>query len=300
MTENIDTKQAVVLYVCVNITLARVPYQKSASVTGIVLAITMGGHCALADDVKNDGGSASENKTWIVTLGGSLEYGPNHPGSSHGSVSVMPSFDLRRFGEAAENSAPDDSFDYGLFDIQGFEMGPVVSLRDSRSSSASNGLAGTRHVNSSFDAGVFLQYWAIPNQLRFRSEIRQALSNGSGLVVDVGGDWFQPLGDRWVLSAGPRASFGSAAYMNRYFSISSSESAASGTLAAYNAGAGLKSVGATISATYAITPDWSVTFYDRFERLVGDAASSPVTAKVGTPNQNIIGISMSKDFNVSF
>lgn len=304
MTCNLCIRRLVVLCLClclcVNSNLARLLNQKCISAAVVVLAIAMAGHSALADDVNNNVGATSNNKAWIITLGASFEYGPNHPGARHSSVTVMPSFDIRRFGEAAENSAPDDSLDYTLFESQGFQIGPVLGLRDNRSSSASNGLSGVRRVNSSFEAGVFLQYWAIPNQLRFRSEIREALSNGSGLVVDVGSDWFQPVGDRWILSAGPRASFGSAASMHRYFSISPAESAANGTLSAYNASEGLKSVGATISATYAITPDWSVTFYDRFDRLVGDAASSPVTAKIGTPNQNIVGISLSKEFTVSF
>lgn len=289
-----------VLCVCVNSTLARLLNRKSVSAVAGGLAVALAGHSALAEDVNSIGGGSASDKAWIVTLGASFEYGPNHPGAKHSTVTVMPSFDIRRFGEAAENSAPDDNLDYALLDVQGFQAGPVVSLRDSRSSSAKYGFNGIRHVNSSFDAGVFLQYWAIPNQLRFRSEIREALSNSSGLVVDVGSDWFQPVGDRWIVSAGPRASFGSAAYMHRYFSISPAESAANGAISAYNASEGLKSVGAIISATYAITPDWSVSIYDRFERLVGDAASSPVTAKLGTPNQNVIGISMSKDFNVSF
>jgi MipA family protein len=266
-------------------------------IAGAWLTMVMGNPSAWAADAQQ---SAADADRWIVTVGASMEFGPNYPGSKHNSISGLPSFDIRRFGEAAGNSAPDDGFDYTLFDFHGFEMGPVVNMRDSRSSVQSNGLSGVHRVQSSLDAGVFLQYWAIPNQLRFRSEIREALSNGSGLVVDVGSDWFQPLGERWIVSAGPRASFGSAAYMHEYFSISPAESAANGNLSAYNAGAGLKSVGAAVSATYAITPDWSVTFYDRFDRLVGDAASSPVTAKIGTPNQNIVGISLSKEFTVSF
>ncbi|WP_321380082.1 MipA/OmpV family protein [Rhizobium sp.] len=262
--------------------------------------MAMGSSCAYAADVQGQSAPVTEPDRWIVTLGASMEYGPNHPGSRHNGISGMPSFDVRRYGEAPENSAPDDSLDYGLFDFHGFQMGPVVNMRDNRSSSESNGLNGVHRIQTSLDAGVFLQYWAIPNQLRFRSEIREALSNGSGLVVDVSSDWFQPVGDRWILSVGPRVSFGSAAYMHEYFSISPAESAANGTLSAYDAGAGLKSVGAMLSASYALTPDWSVTLYDRFDRLVGDAASSPVTAKIGTPNQNIVGISLSKEFTVSF
>lgn len=269
-------------------------------ITGTALALLASGQGAVAADMTSADAAKAPADKWVISVGGSVEYGPNHPGSRHSSVTAFPSFDVRRFSEPPENGAPDDGFDYDLIEANGFQIGPVVNLRDNRSSKASNGFQGIHEVKTSLDAGVFLQYWAIPNQLRFRTEAREALSNGSGLVVDVGSDWFQPVGDRWILSAGPRASFGSAAYMHRYFSISDSEAAANGTVSAFHAGQGLKSVGAMVSASFAVTPDISVTLYDRFDRLVGDAASSPVTAKLGKANQNIVGLSLVKSFSVSF
>jgi MipA family protein len=241
-----------------------------------------------------------DSGTWIVTLGASVEYGPKFPGSKHDAFSALPSFDIRRFDEPDEHSAPDDNIDYGLIDFGGFEAGPVVGLRDSRSQSDDDRLKGIHSVDWDVDAGIFAQYWAIPNQLRFRSEIRQAVSNGSGLVVDIGADWFQPLGDRWLLSAGPRASFGNGAYMRTYFGISSSEALQNGALPAFDAKGGLKSIGFTVSAAYNVTPTWTLQIYDRFDRLTGDAANSPITSKLGSENQNVIGISLTKAFNVSF
>ena len=85
--------------------------------------IFLGSHSALSQDAK------SSDNQWIITLGGSVEYGPSYEGSKHLSFSGMPSFDFRRLGEAPEHSAPDDNIDYGLFDIGGVEIGPVVGLR---------------------------------------------------------------------------------------------------------------------------------------------------------------------------
>lgn len=237
---------------------------------------------------------------WIVTIGGSAEYGPSFPGASKNSFSGMPSFDIRRFGEKAENSAPDDNFDYGLVSVGNFEAGPVVGLRDSRSSADDSRLAGLRKIDWSVDLGVYAQYWLIPDTLRLRGEFREALSNGSGLVADLGADWFIQPDDKWTFSIGPRLSFASGAYMKRYFGVSPEEAADSGRVRAFGADGGLKSIGATVSASYQITPDWTFGIYDRFDRLVGDAAASPIAAELGSRNQNVIGISLSKSFAVRF
>ncbi len=237
---------------------------------------------------------------WIVTLGASVEYGPTFPGSKRGGFSAMPSFDIRRFDEPDEKGAPDDNIDYGLFDLGEVEIGPVLGFRDSRSQSDDGKLKGIHAVDWGVDAGLFAQYWAIPDRLRLRTEIRQAVSNGSGLVVDVGADWFQPVADRWLLSVGPRASFGNDTYMRKYFGVSESEASRNGSLPAFSAGGGLKSVGLTAAASYDLTPTLTFQVYDRFDRLTGDAADSPIASKIGSRNENIVGISLSKAFSVSF
>jgi outer membrane scaffolding protein for murein synthesis (MipA/OmpV family) len=251
---------------------------------------------AFGDDDLTRSGSGN----WIVTLGANVEYGPKYPGAKHSGFTAMPSFDFRRFDEPDEPSAPDDNIDYSLVDIGRFEAGPVLGFRDNRSPSDDDRLQGIHAVHWGIDAGVFAQYWAIPNQLRFRTEIRQAVSNGSGLVADLGADWFQPLGDKWQFSAGSRASFGNGAYMRKYFGISATEAVQNGALPAFDTGSGLKSVGVTVSASYDVTPTWTLQLYDRFDRLVGDAADSPITSKLGNKNQNVVGISLSKAFSVNF
>lgn len=263
----------------------------------IAVSMALSSHQADAADGKTDG--AEKDSNWIVTLGANIEWGPRFPGSGSSGFSAIPSFDFRRFGEPDENGAPDDNLDYALLSYGGLELGPVVGFRDGRSMADDSRLSGLESIKWGVDLGLFAQYWFVPNQMRVRAEIRQAVSNGSGLVADLGADWFQAVGDRWVWTVGPRASFGSDSYMGKYFSVSARESATSGTIAPFNASGGLTSIGFLVSAAYSLTPDWTFQVYDRFDRLVNDAGDSPITA-LGSRNQNVIGISVSRSFNISF
>lgn len=252
------------------------------------------------DTATGTGSTPDETDGWIITLSGSLEYGPRYPGSSKGSLGGAPSFDFRRFGDPDENSAADDNLDYSLLDLGRFEAGPVLGFRDRRSIADDSRLDGLHTIDWSVDLGIFAQYWLVPDKLRLRTEVRQALSNGSGLAVDMGADWFIEPSEGWTFSVGPRLSFGNGRYMKQYFSVSGREAAANGQVTPYDAGGGLKSVGAMISASYDLTPTWNIQVYDRFDRLLGDAADSPLTRTFGSANQNIIGISLSKSFAVRF
>ncbi|MDQ0559224.1 outer membrane scaffolding protein for murein synthesis (MipA/OmpV family) [Rhizobium mesoamericanum] len=242
----------------------------------------------------------SSDDQWIITLGGSVEYGPSYEGSRHLSFSGMPSFDFRRLGEAPEYSAPDDNIDYALFDIGGIEIGPVVGLRGGRSTFDDPELQGLHSVQWNLDAGVFAQYWPIENRLRVRGETRQALWGGDGLLADLFLDWFQPVGDRWLLSAGPRLSVANGTYMRNNFAVSAEEAANSGRVGAFDANGGLKSIGFTVAATYTLSPVWSVQIYDKYSRLVGNADSSPITSRLGSADQNVIGITLNRSFQIGF
>ena len=256
--------------------------------------------CAFPASSQAADAAKSSSNTWVVTLGATVEYGPSYEGSKHYTFGALPSFDIHRLGEAPEYIAPDDTFNFQLFDLGGVEIGPLVGLRDDRLDLNNLHLQSQRRVRWNFDAGGFAQYWLMENKLRFRTELRQSLWGGDGLVGDFALDWFQPVGDKWLLSAGPRLSMANSTYMRSNFGISPAQAARNGRVSAFDAGAGVKSVGFTVAATYTISPEWSVQVYGKYNRLVGDAADSPITAKFGSPNQNIIGFTLNRSFNVNF
>jgi hypothetical protein len=73
-------------------------------------AIPVGGTIVAVDRPRvpfslEPGAEFSDNQ-WIITPGGSVEYGPSYEGSKHLSFNGMPSFDFRRLGEAAADIRP--------------------------------------------------------------------------------------------------------------------------------------------------------------------------------------------------
>lgn len=237
---------------------------------------------------------------WIITIGAGAEYGPSYEGSKKHSVVPTASFDFRRLDEPDEFSAPDDNFDYTVFDLGGLEIGPVAGIRGGRSAKDDSRLGGLHDIDWSVDAGVFLQYWLVEKSLRVRSETRQALWGGDGLVEDLSADWVHTVGEDLVLSAGPRASLGNSIYMRNNFGVSSGEAASGTRFKSYDAQGGLKSVGLAMSAEYTFSPTWSGQVYANYERLVGAAADSPIISGIGTRNQTVIGFTISHSFNLRF
>lgn len=257
---------------------------------------------ALAQSNTNDApkiGAATPATGWIVTLGGGAEYGPSYEGARHDDFTFIPSFDIRRVGEPAGLSAPDDNIDFSLVELGGIEMGPVAGIRGRRSVSDDPGLAGTHEIDWSADAGVFAQYWPVADRFRLRVEARQDLRTSYGFVADFGADLFQPLGPKLVLSAGPRVSLADTNYMRNSFGVSALE-ANSGSLAPFDPSGGFKSVGLVFGATYQLTDNMSVQVYDKFDRLVGDAADSPIVTGTGSANQNSVGFIFTRSFQVDF
>lgn len=237
---------------------------------------------------------------WIITLGAGLQYGPSYEGASKTSLSVLPSdFDIRRVGEPEGFSAPDDGFSISVFDDNRFSFGPVADFRGGRSRSDDRSLAGLHALPFTVDAGLFGEYWLIEDRLRAHVEIRQALRGRQGMVADFATDWVQPY-QAFTFSLGPRLSLANGTYMRSSFSISDAEAARNGLVTAYHASSGLKSVGALASAAYRFNPAWKATVYYKYDRLVGDAADSPITSRIGSPNQSTVGLNLSYSFGVKF
>jgi MipA family protein len=69
-------------------------------------------------------------------------------------------------------------------------------------------------------------------------------------------------------------------------------------LPVFNAKGGAHSYGAGAQVSYRINPQWEVHSYIEYERLLGDAASSPLVTLRGSPNQTTFGIGASYSFDI--
>ncbi|WP_417687623.1 MipA/OmpV family protein [Roseibium sp.] len=172
---------------------------------------------------------------------------------------------------------------------------PSFGFVGERSASNAKDLTGTKTVDWALELGLGAGFRT--EHMRIFAELRQGINGHTGQVGQLGLDGILFPTERLEVSVGPRASFASNGYMDTYFGVTAAEAAASsGRLTAYNASAGFKSVGLAARASY----DWTDTtrFHVQagYDRLVGDAADSPITAQ-GSKDQFSVGLGVSYKFS---
>jgi outer membrane protein len=113
----------------------------------------------------------------------------------------------------------------------------------------------------------------------------------------VGVDKIWRDGDNYVFSVGPRLLVSDARYQRAYFGVDAAAALASG-LPAYRPSGGVHAVALASGASYQFNPAWGMFGYARVERLIGDAAKSPIVRAVGSRNQVSAGLGLSYTFNV--
>jgi len=65
----------------------------------------------------------------------------------------------------------------------------------------------------------------------------------------------------------------------------------------FEARGGAHSVGFGSQVTYRINPQWEVHAYVEYEKLLGDAANSPLVTLRGSSNQTTVGLGASYSFD---
>ena len=120
----------------------------------------------------------------------------------------------------------------------------------------------------------------------------QFTGTDSGYLVNLSAEGMLPLGEKLFARGTLQADWADQTYMNKYFGVSGSQSAASGTTA-FNASSGFKSVGVVAAIGYRISDRWVVMGTGGYTRLIGDAAASPVSKN---DNQFIVGLGITHYF----
>ena len=233
-------------------------------------------------------GEGGEKRTRLI-LGPQLA--PSWPGADKFSVGPYVDFSRTRDDEFVFE-APDESLGSPLIRSGKFAFGPAVGFIGKRK--ASDIGADLPKVGFSVEAGAFTQVHLTP-ALRLRIEGRKALSGHKGWVGEVTADYVARQGDDWLFSIGPRVTLGDAKYHRAYFGVTPAAAATSG-LAAYDPGGGIQSVGLTAGYHRMLGKRWGIAVYGRYDRLVGDAADSPVTRELGSRSQPSGGIALSYTF----
>jgi outer membrane protein len=237
----------------------------------------------------------SVSGNWTATIGIGGEYRPDFQGSKNWMLSPIPIFSIRRAGATAGFRGSRDSASIALIDFGDLRVGPSAKFVAARNSKDHPELSGLGDVKAAIELGGFVEYYAV-DWLRLRGELRQGMGGHHGAVADVSADFIVPLIDRLTISAGPRFTWKSTKVTAPYFGVDAMQSLASG-LPVFDAKEGAYSAGLGSQVTYRINPQWEVRAYVEYEKLLGDAANSPLVTLRGSSNQTIFGLGASYSFD---
>lgn len=227
-----------------------------------------------------------------VGMGGQIR--PEYIGADGSELAPLWDLAIRRGAGPFEFEAPDDNFDIKLISNGGFAIGPVANIQSGRRDSEVGAPVGK--IPTTFEAGAFAQY-EVSKSVRLRGEVRKGIGGHEGVIASIGGDYVWREGDRYVFSIGPRLLVTDGRYQRAWFGVDAETSTASG-LAAYRPGGGVHALAATSGLTYQFTPRWGLFGFGRYERLVGDAAKSPIVRELGSRNQLSAGAGLTYTFTI--
>ncbi|AKH98966.1 outer membrane protein V [Hoeflea sp. IMCC20628] len=238
-------------------------------------------------------GAASAQDASAPGIGFELGLGgvvaPSYEGSSRYMLSPYPiiSFNYLRLG---------NGFSLGGGDGQGLSFKPSFSYNGERNAVDEPALAGMNTVEAAVELGAGLKYTAGP--ISVFGALRYGVTGHNAVVGEIGADYAIKPNEALTLSLGPRLSFASSNYMNTYFGVTAAESVTSG-FTAYTASGGIKSAGIAASARYDFNENWAGEAGASWNRLVGDAADSPLIA-AGSRDQYTANIGLIRKFQFDF
>ena len=182
-----------------------------------------------------------------------------------------------------------------LVSRNGFSFGPAGNI--ARTPQELRLRRAGRHGSKDVRSRRICRSYLAERLFRLRAELLKGIGGHEGLVGTIGADKIWRDGDRYVFSIGPRVLFSDARYQRAYFGVTPAASLASG-LPAYRPGGGVHAVALASGLSYQLNNRWGLFGYARYERLVGDAAKSPIVRELGSRNQLSGGIGLNYTFTI--
>jgi outer membrane scaffolding protein for murein synthesis (MipA/OmpV family) len=242
-----------------------------------------------------DAGGALDSRTpdVVVNLRAGVQVSPAYFGSDDYEVGpdLAARVDYFRFP---------GGFEYGSSQTVGFRSGWGLqgSFRylGERDSDKHDQIEGLDNVPWSAEAGLGVGY----EQRNWRAftDVRYGFVGHNTWVGEIGADAIGYPLEGLTLTLGPRLEFGSDRFAETYFGVSATESQASG-LSEFDANGGLLGAGVEFGARYLFNERWGVEGAAGWQRLVNDAADSPVTA-TGSEDQYSFRLGITRRISLDF
>lgn len=182
-----------------------------------------------------------------------------------------------------------------LINHEYWRLGPAINYRFGREDVDDEVVDRMTDVEGAFEAGVtggIEMTNGVNPRYRFRVSadfLYDVSDEHGGFVANFAARYWIPLGKAFDLGIGAGTSYASEDFNGTYFDVNAADSALSG-LRTFAADGGIKDVTGILALVMHLSPKWHIAGGLRYQRLIGDAADSPVVADRGSENQFIAGI----------
>jgi outer membrane scaffolding protein for murein synthesis (MipA/OmpV family) len=246
---------------------------------------------ALAQD---GSGEDKPKRDLLVTIGAGAQAYARFPGDDGLGIRPMPIFSFRKVGDPIPIETPDEGIGFSLLgDEGGIEVGPAVQLQGKRREKDVGAAVG--RVGFTVEAGAFVQAY-LGESFRIRAEGRRGIGGHEAWTGDLSAD-FVTRSDTTVFTIGPRLRVSDGRYNRTYFGVTPAVATATG-LAAYTPKGGIRAVGIIAGLTHQFSDTFGMYGYAGYDRLVGDAADSPIVRTYGSRSQPSVGLGLTYTFTV--
>lgn len=227
-----------------------------------------------------------------LILGGGVNVAPRYSGSDENRVTTALVLDYSMANGLFVSSTR--GLGYGN-NIGKFNYSAALSYRAGRkdrdvdSDSINDGsdyLRGMGDIKGSAIAAPALGY-EVTDWLNLQLQAEVPVSqrdNGTALHFGIVSPLYKSAKNSVTLAL--NGSWGTSKYMQTYYGVSASQSAASG-FTQYNAGSGIYAWSTNLNWTYKINQDWSVITEAGFTQLTGDAGNSPLVQRKTSPTGSL-------------
>lgn len=280
-------------------------YGTQAAVSGNSAAHQLSVQTAVEDTAAK---GAPTKKDWTIRIGAGALLSPTFVGSSDYQLMAVPALKLS-FRNIFFASV-EDGVGYAVINQHGWRAGPIAKIAFGRKEDGDNpfrvagsktsALRGLGNVATTVEAGGFTEYrW---RSMSTKIEVRKGLNGHEGLVGDLSVKYtrtsrsLSPMaGSPFVVSIGPRLTVVDATYNKAFFGVDDDQAVKSG-LPRYSPNGGVLSYGIGSVFVVPISSQLSTIVLAGYDRLTGDAGSSPLISERGSRNQGMFGVVLNYEF----
>jgi len=237
--------------------------------------------------------AAEEDAPWHGMLLFGAGIGPQYEGSD--DYAAMPLF-VGNFSRGNLYLGMEDgTFRANLLDSPSYEFGPLLSFSTGREADDidNDAVAALGSIDTAVEAGAFAAHtWALSAQSSIRVAGEYLQDTGSVYDGWRGGfsiGYARELGGGTSLNLEASLGLASDDYADTFYSVSAAGANASG-LRRFAAGGGVLDFGLTAVLAYPFDEHYGLFGVVGYQRLLGDAADSPIVADAGDADQLMAGV----------